>query len=142
MMMRVGGVAVHIRQRTGAGGDGAVDGDFVETAIKQRLTPLVGGHSTVQTIFLQQHPDFPDGDGGKSNRAVQEGLSDAAARLGADTALSGDKPDAGMGVQYRHRLASSSISFQVLNHSDGIGDTMSPRISTLTGGYSGSCGRL
>ena len=125
----VGRVAMNALQSAGAGSDDAINRDFAETAVQQFLTPLVGGHIAGKAVFLQQHSDFPNGDGGKGNCAIRDGHSDVTSGLDADAAVSGDQTDADVGVQNRHRF-SSSISFQVLNHSDGIGDTMSPRIST------------
>ena len=77
----VGGVAVHVRQKAGAGRDCAIDGYLDQPLFQQVPAPSIRVKAEIEPALLDSHTDFPEGYGRNRSIAFLERALERAAGL-------------------------------------------------------------
>ena len=124
----VGGIAVQLHQKAGPSRDAAIHRYLHETGLDQLFSPGIQGPAKVQPAFLHPHSNLPERYGGNAPVALPQCRFHLMEGPRPQPPVPGPQPDDHVRVQeYQNRF--SSLPLVSSNHSAGMGETMSPRIS-------------
>ncbi len=124
----VGGVAVEVFEEGGSHRNEAIDGNLNQPDLKEILAPVAERLSQADLTLLQPHADFPEGNGGCCRSLPFECKGDFSYSPPTEAPVSVFEPDHDVGIEEYQKSSFREWSGSS-NHSAGMGETMSPRIS-------------